>query len=122
MPFGTYDTPKPEPTPTFLQFVRTISKGVEGKTKFTVDIIWLPGKFDNVTLQTHAFRYQCSPSHPLYNEMREYVQSFESTNSSPRLEIVIASIEERKITLQENPKFKGCWEKLGSNAFRFKGD
>jgi len=120
MPFGTYETPKPTPVPTFLQFVKTLAKGAEGKTRFQVDIIWLPGKFQNVTLQTHAFRYQCSENHPLFTEMREYLVSQKDKNFSPRLDIVVDSIEERTITLSENQRVKGQWEKLGENAFKYK--
>lgn len=120
MPFGTYDTPKPPTPPTFLQYLRTIGKGVEGKTKFQIDIIWLPGKFQNVTLQTHAFRYQCDQNHPLFREMGEYIELEILKDSSPRVDIVIDSIEERSITLTENHKVKGCWEKLGSNAYKYK--
>lgn len=119
MAFGKYDTPKPEPIPTFLQFLRTISKGAEGKTKFQVDIIWLPGRFQNVTLQTHAFRYQCPESHPLFGEIQEYLKLEILKNNSPRLDIVIDSIEDRTIDLTENPKIKGCWKKLGTNAYKY---
>lgn len=120
MPFGSYETPKPTPTPTFLQYIRTISKGVEGKTKFQVDIIWTPGKFNNVTFQTHAFRYQCDENHPLYLEAQEYIKDELLKDFSPRLDIVILSIEERKIELIENQKVKGKWEKLGQNAVKYK--
>jgi len=120
MTFGKYETPKPTPVPTFLQYLRTVGKGVEGKTRFQVDIVWTPGKFDNVTLQTHAFRYQCDSNHPLYLEMQEYLKSEVSKGSSPRLDIVIDSVETREITLSENTKIKGTWEKLGTNAYKFK--
>lgn len=120
MTFGKYETPKPPTVPTFLQFIRTAGKGIEGKTRFQVDIVWTPGKFDNVTLQTHAFRYQCDSSHPLYVEMQEYLKDQLSKGSSPRLNIVIDSLETREITLSEDSKTKGSWEKLGANAFKFK--
>lgn len=120
MPFGTYETPKPPTVPTFLQFVKTIAKGAEGKTKFQVDIIWLPGKFQNVTLQTHAFRYQCSENHPLFAEIQQYLEGEKTKNFSPRLDIVIDSIDDRTITLTENERIKGNWEKLGANAYKYK--
>ena len=120
MAFGKYETPKPPQVPTFLQYLRTIGKGVEGKTKFQVDIIWLPGKFQNVTLQTHAFRYQCDENHPLFGEIQGYIEVEVSKDSSPRLDIVIDSIKERTIDLGENPKVNGTWEKLGQNAYKFK--
>ena len=120
MPFGKYETPKPEPTPTFLQFLKTANKGIEGKTRFQVDIVWLPGKFDNVTLQTHKFRYVCTPDHPLYTEVQEYLRDQMSKGGSPRLNIVVDSIEERTIDLTEDSKVKGSWEKLGANALKYK--
>lgn len=120
MTFGKYEASKPVTVPTFLQFIKSCSKGVEGKTKFQVDIVWLPGKFDNVTLQTHAFRFVCDPNHPLYEEMQAYLNAQIVSGSSPRLDIVIDSIEGREITLVENIKTKGTWEPLGSNAVKFK--
>jgi len=120
MAFGKYETPKPTPVPTFLQFLKTLSKGAEGKTRFQVDIIWLPGKFQNVTLQTHAFRYQCSEDHPLFTEIQEYLEGQKSKNFSPRLDIIVDSIDDRTIDLVENEKIKGQWEKLGTNAMKYK--
>lgn len=120
MPFGSYETPKPTPTPTFLQYLKTVGKGVEGKTKFAVDIIWLPGKFDNVTLQTHAFRYICDPDHPLYSAIKSYLSGEIPRDNDCQLQIVITSIGERTIEVLENPKAKGSWEKLGTNAMKFK--
>lgn len=120
MPFGSYETPKPATVPTFLQYTKTCGKGVQGKTKFGVEIIWLPGKFDNVTLQTHAFRYICDPDHPLYNEVKQYLNTVVAGNSYKRLDIVIDSLENKTITVQESIKISGCWEELGSNAVKFK--
>lgn len=120
MPFGSYDTPKPPTVPTFLQFLKTISKGVEGKTKFSVDLIWLPGKFQNVTLQTHAFRYICDESHPLFTEVPTYFEAVVLGNVYPQLEIVIDSIEKRTISVSESHRKRGQWEKLGTNALKFK--
>jgi hypothetical protein len=120
MSFGTYETPKPPTTPTFLQYIKTISKGAEGKTKFAVEFIWLPGTFQNVTLQTHAFRYICDESHPLFSEIQQYFESEVPRSNAPRLEIVISSIEDRTIEVSENNRKKGLWEKVGSNGLKFK--
>lgn len=120
MSFGTYDTPQTTPPPTFLQYVKTVSRGVEGKTKFAVDIVWMPGKFDNVTLQTHAFRYICNEGHPLYTDVKQYFKDLVLGSVSSQLEIVIDSIEERKISVLESTRKRGEWSQLGSNAFKFK--
>lgn len=122
MPFGTYDTPKPPTIPTFLQYVKTIGKGIEGKTKFAVDVIWMPGKFDNITLQTHAFRYICDPNHPLYTDIKEYFESMDFQGTHAQLDIVIVSAKERTISLDTPVRKHGKWEKLGSNAYKFKAD
>lgn len=120
MPFGTYDAPKPEPKPTFNQYLKTCGKGIEGKTKFQVEIVFLPGKFDNLTIQTHAFRYICNPDHPLYNELPKYLLQCESEGKAPRLDVVIASVENRQISVFDNSKVVGQWEKIGANMFKFK--
>lgn len=120
MKFGTYDTPKPEAKPTFNQFIKTCGKGVEGKTRFQVEVVFLPGKFDNLTIQTHAFRYICDANHPLYNELPVYLQQCILEGKAPRLDVVIASIEERRISIFDDPKKMGQWEKLGSTVIKFK--
>lgn len=120
MPFGTYAVPEREPVPTFFQFLKSCGKGVQGKTRFQVDVIWLPGKFDNLTLQTHAFRYICNPDHPLYNEMQDYLAIQSKEKGSPKLSVVISSIERKEIDLTEDDKVRGTWEKLGTNAYKFK--
>ncbi len=118
MPFGRYEVEKPTPVPTFLQYVKTIGKGVEGKTRFQVDVIWLPGKFDNVTLQTHAFRYICSENHPLYQEIKEYCSDIVSRGAVPKLHIVITEASSGEIEVSEDNKNKCEWKPLGSNAFK----
>jgi hypothetical protein len=117
MPFGSYETPKPPTVPTFLQYVKTVSKkGIEGKTRFNVEIIWLPGKFDNVTLQTHAFRYVAEPNNQLYQDVIDYVDNLERQTS--RLQIVITSFDKKTIEVTENPKDEIIWVPLGNNAFK----
>lgn len=122
MPFGKYETPKLPTTPTFLQYIKTIGKGVEGKTRFQIDVIWLPGKFDNLTLQTHAFRYLCDPNHPLYAEIPAYLSSRINEDSDPRLSIVIDCVKDKTIDLTEDIKVMGRWTSLGENAYKFKTD
>lgn len=119
MPFGSYEADKPKTVPTFLQYCKSAGKGVQGKTKFQVEIVWLPGKFDNVTLQTHAFRFICSESHPLYQEIQQYFDIVKLGNSYPRLDIVIDSLEKGTITVLENSRVNGCWKELGKTGRKF---
>lgn len=120
MSFGSYDTPKSPTKPTFFQYLKSAHKNIEGKTKFGVEIIWLPSKFQNVTLQTHAFRYICNEDHPLYNESIEYCSTLDGSNMRQRLDITIDSIENKKITVSESTRKSGQWEKLGQTAWKFK--
>lgn len=124
--FGSYQTPKMPTIPTFLQYLKTAPrKGIENKTKYPVEIIWLPGKFDNVTLQTHAFRYIASPDNALYKDILEYSEEFwdvekQLLNKTPSLEIIIVNFDTRTIDLVENAKTLIVWEALGDNALKAK--
>lgn len=122
--FGSYETPKMPKIPTFLQYLKTASKkAVEKKTKFSVELIWLPGKFDNVTLQTHAFRYIASPDNQLYKDLIDYAGEIQDLdkqqlNKLPSLEIVITSFDAKTIDLLENEKVLVTWELMGENALK----
>lgn len=120
MPFGSYESDKPAKLPTFLQYLKVCGKGVESKTKFYVEIVWLPGRFQNVTLQTNAFRFICSESHPLYSELLEYFKNDDVFSGSKQLYVIVDSIKDATITVGEHPKVNGNWEELGQTAFRFK--
>jgi len=120
MPFGSYEADKPVKLPTFLKYLKLCGKGVEGKTKFAVEIVWLPGKFTNVTLQTNVFRFICSESHPLYSELLEYFKDDDVFSGAKQLHIVITSIKEATIEVGEASKVNGNWEKLGKTAYKFK--
>lgn len=127
--FGDYEAPKTEKVPTFFQYLKTtkLGKGVEGKTHYPIDVIWLPGKFDNVTLQTHAFRYIASSEHPLYERAVAYckmlqndVNNIDGTPvTNPRLDIVITSIENKTIAVKENAKVIVVVKSLGDYGLRF---
>jgi len=120
MAFGTYEPTPKEQTPTFFQYIKTVGKGVEGKTKFAVNIIWTPGKFDNVTLQTHAFRYICDPNHALYRDVLDFFANVVLEDEHPEMAIVISSIVKRTIAVELNPKRMGVWEAIGSMGYKFK--
>ena len=127
--FGDYKAPKTEKVPTFFQYLKTekLSKGIEGKTRYPIDVIWLPGKFDNVTLQTHAFRYIASPEHPLYNNAVAFCKALQDEVNnidgipvtSKRLDLVITSIENKTIAVKENEKVIVTVKSLGDYGLRF---
>lgn len=120
MPFGTYEAERPVKLPTFLQYLKLCGKGVENKTKFAVEIVWLPGKFPNITLQTNAFRFICSETHVLYGELLEYFKNDDVFSGAKQIYIVISSIKEASIEISESSKVNGNWETLGTTAYKFK--
>jgi len=117
--FGQYDSPKTPKVPTIKQFMKTASKSIQGKTKFGVDLIWLPGQFDNVTLQTHAFRVIATNNHPLYKEVITYTSLLELGNTHSRLDVIIDDIETELFSVVESSRVRGTWKKLGSNGLAF---
>lgn len=120
MVFGTHEAEMPKKVPTFLQFIKSCGKGVEGKTRFGIEVVWLPGEYDNVTIQTHAFRFICSPNHLLYNGFQQYTSDIKLEHTYKRVDIVVTSIRDATIELLESPRVKGNWSKMGKNAFKFK--
>lgn len=117
MAFGTYSVEIPEKLPTFLQYLRTASpKGIEGKTKFSVEIIWLPSTFDNVTLQTHAFRYVATPKNPLYQDVLDFVEAIDSVKNP--LSIVITSFEKKEISVSLDEKKLVTYTAIGTLGYR----
>jgi hypothetical protein len=116
MPFGSYETPQAEKTPTLRQYCKTAKKTVQGKTKFGVQIVWLPGKFDNVTLQTHAFRVIVGPNHPLYTEILGYKELITFGNRYDRLDVIIDNVETAAFSVVESQRVAITWETLGSNG------
>lgn len=112
--------PKPVKLPTFLQYLKTakISKGVENSTLFTIDLIWLPGQFDNVTLQTYAFRYILTPETALYQPVIDYCNDLPE-GKIPQFGIYITSLETKAIRLGTHPKKQVGWERVGENGIKF---
>jgi hypothetical protein len=86
---------------------------------FLVDVIWLPGKFDNVTLQTHAFRIVWYPHNSEYSNALEHIKTLRGNNSSESMAVVITNAEENRFLIKTVPTSKGQWVSLGSTGLRF---
>lgn len=114
------DTP-PEKLPTLRQLIKTLpSNSKKLEQILTVDIIWLPGKFDNFTLQTHLFRYGVNEKNPLYADLYEVLKNEKGFNSVGCLGIRVCNREPITIKLQPKKSIKGTWEELGKTGLRFK--
>lgn len=109
---------KPEKKPTISQFIK---RGRKPKTnlRITVELCWLPGKFDNFTLVTGRFRVIITPKHPLFNG----VQSFfaDSNNAEKGIGVEITDWDRGSYMLYE-PKERGMWQELGNSGYRWVQD
>lgn len=59
---------KPPKLPTIAQYVKQ-NKEPKSKPLDTIQIVWIPGKFDNFTLQTGKYRIIITPNHPFYKSL-----------------------------------------------------
>lgn len=113
-------TPTPKAKkPTFFQFIKDCHKGIEGKTKFSVESFYIPGKFENYTLSTNAFRYIITPDNPLFDAFANYYSNLDFECEHRNLQITIVSIQDKAIKFSEG-KTKGKWERLGTTLVVFK--
>lgn len=113
------EVPKNPTIPTIRQYAKTCGEGIIGKTKFQVGIVWLPGQFNNVTLQTHAFRLVIDENDPSFDSYKEHFGGIKTKTTCPRLDVTITNLEPLRYKVSENPKTKGSWEKLGKNGLKF---
>jgi hypothetical protein len=115
---GDYNAPVQEKKPTLLQWIRAnkVTPGTK-KTKFLVEIIFLPGKFDNYTLVTHAFRVIIPKTHALYAAFTE-PNLLKDLDSEGALSITNVD-KDGKFSLSNHPA-KGKWEEASPTMFKFK--
>lgn len=114
---GDYSAPVQEKKPTLLQWIKA-NKVTEGtkKTKFLIEVIFLPGKFDNYTLVTHAFRVIISKNHELYKAFTcpTLLKDLESEGG---LSITNVAAD-GTFSLSNHPK-KGRWEAASDTMFKY---
>lgn len=116
--FTEYTNEKPKAIPSFTTFLKTANKGIVDRTRFGVEMIWLPGKFPNFTLQTHAFKISVSESNPLFNELKIFVEEEPRDGSSLRVDVIITDIEEGRYRLERSKKQKVKYSKVGTMALK----
>jgi len=109
---------KPEKLPTLLQFIRR-SKEPKSPVKRIVNLVWVPGKFDNFTLQTDKFRVIISNKHPFYSGLRNFFANCETAETPIGIEI--SDWTKGSYMLYE-PKSKGLWQELGNSGYRWVSD
>lgn len=115
-----YEAPKPQKVPTLSQYLQKLPKKTKALQQiFGVEIIWTPGTFDNVTLQTHAFRLILPGTHKLYTEILENVADDEMRSKLPAFGVFITDRESRSFELRPQPSKAGRWVQLSDNGFKF---
>lgn len=116
--FAEYTNEKPKVVPSFTSFLKTANEAIQGKTRFGVEMIWLPGKFPNFTLQTHAFKISVSENNPLFKELEIFVQEEPRDGSALRVDVIITDIESGTYRLERAKRQKVKYSKVGSMALK----
>lgn len=107
-----------EKKPTFLQFLKGLRHDEAGLV-YQVQIIWLPGKFSNITLQTTHFRLSINETHPLYEGLRSQVDTFTKGNRGMQVELMDIKRKTFKLTVSEAV---GDWFFIGDVGLRWQGE
>lgn len=116
---GSYQEQKPVKLPTFLQYCKNAPDTVLKGTLFPIELIWLPGKIDCITIQTHAFRINANADTNLYNAVLDYFNGEDSKGVVPMQCVKILSLGALEYEITTHSKKKGSWEELGQNGRKF---
>ncbi len=116
--FGKYQAESPKPLPSFSAFLKDKKDSKVLTQNFGVEIIWVPGKYPNYTLQTHAFRLSISDKHPLYQALNDFMLDVGDDHQTKRIDIVITDAESKEFELRENAKKKVNWKWLGKTGYK----
>lgn len=107
---------KPEKLPTLAQFLKR-TKETKSKIQSRVTLIWLPGKFNNFTLQTEYYRVIISPKHPLYGHLRAFNNAGNESNDIG-FDIAITDWTKGSYMLVPNER-NGNWTEIGESGLRW---
>lgn len=109
---------KPEKLPTLSQFIKR-TKEPKSKPLEIVNLVWLPGKFQNFTLQTGRYRVIISNKHPFYSLLGSFFA--DSNTAETPIAIRITDWGTGSYQLEE-PKSIGLWTEIGSSGYRWVAD
>lgn len=112
---GEFKEPPKEKKPTLLQYLKS-TKDVEFPLLSTIEYIWLPGTFDNFTLECSKFRVGVTPRNPLYAVLNG---SGWGEILSAETAIILHCMDEKgTITLGESNAY-GRYESIGNYGVKF---
>jgi hypothetical protein len=117
--FGVSTTDaKPEKKPTISQFIKSTKKP-KANVRAIVNLVWLPGKFDNFTLVTDRFRAIITPKHVFYGGLQEFFANNETAETPIGIEI---TDWDKKAYMLYEPQASGLWRELGNTGYRWESD
>ena len=106
--------------PTLRQYLKELPKDVKD-VKSAVHLVWLPGQWDNYTLQTEDFRVIVSRDHKLYRHLRDNLDAF--TKGTQTLDVVVTDRAKVSFRLSVNDEKRGEWFFVGGDAgLKFEAD
>lgn len=97
---------KEEKLPTLRQYLKELPKDVT-HIKSTVRLVWLPGKWDNYTLQCDHFRVVVGRNHKLYDQLTDNVHDF--TKGTSTLDVIVTDRAKVSYRLNINQEESGEW-------------
>lgn len=103
--------------PTFAQWCKTASVQEAKPIRF-VKKVWVPGRFDNFTLETEVFRLRIGPTSGLYSAFRDLLEAFVSRDAALAIEVV--DKDEGLYKLKEIESESSFWFPLGDYGFELK--
>jgi hypothetical protein len=104
---------KQEKKPTLRQYLKELPKDVRD-IKSTVRVIWLPGRWDNYTLETDDFRIIVNQRSKLYAALRNRVDDF--TKGSETLDVHVTDRATISYRISTNPEESGEWFFIADGA------
>lgn len=117
--FGTEVTENArKKAPTFRQWCKEQSN-FTGPLECNVRIIWLPGRWDNYTLETEHFRLRVESTSPLYEGLRKELDEF--TKAEHGLSVTVTDTNPGKFYLSPG-SITGYWSFIDDIGLRFEPD
>lgn len=101
---------------TYLQFIKSAKKA-ELKKDYQVSIVWVPGEWDNFTLETEFFRLRVPKTSPMYSALKEFVGDSATVHIEMRIQPVEGNPKEYFIN--PYPGSKGAWTELSDLGYKW---
>lgn len=112
---GEYNEPPKQKLPTLLQYLKS-TKNVEYPFYSRVINIWLPGSFDNFTLECEKFRVGVSNRNPLYKLLNGSGWGQIITSDTA---ILVSVLDEKGTIKLAESNVYGRYESIGNFGVKF---